>query len=151
MIDEGLAVLAAIDPALKTRALPLKAAIASAHVHGNVSDWPKVVALYHALLAHEDTDVVRLNLAAAVSAAGDSQSALKILRHLTLDTYQPYHATMAEVLARLGQFDAAAQAYDKAIELSENPLERGFLLARKSALFGQKKAGPEGPASQQGG
>jgi RNA polymerase sigma-70 factor (ECF subfamily) len=50
-----------------------------------------------------------------------------------LDGYQPFHATRAELLARLGHPDAAA-AYDRAIELSTNATERRFLEGRRAEV-----------------
>ena len=40
--------------------------------------------------------------------------------------YGPYHAARADLLRRVGSSEAAA-AYERAIELAANPVERSFL------------------------
>ena len=38
-----------------------------------------------------------------------------------LEAYQPYHATRADLLGRLGRREAAIAAYDRAFELTAKP------------------------------
>ena len=52
-----------------------------------------------------------------------------------LETYGPYHAARADLLRRLGRAEATA-AYERAIELAGNPVEREFLQRRLEALRG---------------
>ncbi len=47
--------------------------------------------------------------------------------------YQPYWAVRAHLLAELRKADAADDAYARAIELSEDPDVRAFLLGRQAA------------------
>jgi RNA polymerase sigma-70 factor (ECF subfamily) len=47
--------------------------------------------------------------------------------------YQPYWAVQAHLLAECGKADAADDAYARAIELSEDPDVRAFLLGRRAA------------------
>jgi RNA polymerase sigma-70 factor (ECF subfamily) len=51
-----------------------------------------------------------------------------------LAEYQPYHATRADFLARVGRSDEARAAYDRAIELTANPAERTFLERRRALV-----------------
>ncbi len=44
-----------------------------------------------------------------------------------LDGYQPYHAARADLLARVGRTAEAIAAYDRALELTTNAVERRFL------------------------
>ena len=72
------------------------------------------------------------------------------LRHFDADDerlarYQPLHATRAELLARAGDLEAAADAYRQAIALTLNPAERAALQAR-AARYGC----PTRPASPAG-
>ena len=47
-----------------------------------------------------------------------------------LDGYQPFHSTRADLLRRLDRSDEAASAYRRALELTENPVQRAFLEGR---------------------
>jgi RNA polymerase sigma-70 factor (ECF subfamily) len=54
-------------------------------------------------------------------------AALAALDPIEVDGYQPYHAVRADLLARAGRHHEAAAAYDRALELTANPVERRFL------------------------
>jgi RNA polymerase sigma-70 factor (ECF subfamily) len=47
-----------------------------------------------------------------------------------IDGYYLYHATRADFLRRLGRGAEAAEAYRRAIELTENNVEREYLKGR---------------------
>jgi len=47
-----------------------------------------------------------------------------------LDGYHLLHATRADLLRRLGRAPAAAAAYERALALAANPVERAFLARR---------------------
>ena len=51
-----------------------------------------------------------------------------------LADYQPFHAARADLLARAGRADEAVAAYDRALELTTNPAERGFLERQRAAV-----------------
>ena len=122
----------------------IKAAIAALHAQAasaDMTDWRQIAALYARLLAFEPSDVVRLNLAAALSEAGDPEAALALITRLDLEDYQPFHATRADVLRRLGQGTEARAAYLRAIELSGNPAEQAFLSGRMMALENEINGG----------
>ena len=57
-------------------------------------------------------------------------AALAVVDGLDLDDYHLFHATRADLLARLGGSPEAAAAYDRAIELTANAAERAFLEGR---------------------
>ena len=123
----------------------LQAAIAAVHADAPTAadtDWAQIVALYDQLLALRPTAVVALNRAVAVAelhgpAAGLAQlDALDAESPAALADYQPYHAARADLLARVGRADAAAAAYDRAIELSGTPTERRFLEQRRQLATG---------------
>lgn len=135
-IDEGMALIERAMARRKAGPYQIKAAIAACHSADGVSDWPQIVALYHALLRHEPTPVVRLNLAVAVAEAGALPAALQMLEALDaeLGCYQPYHAARAELLARGGDRDGARRAYDKAIALAASEADRAFLQRNLTGL-----------------
>jgi predicted RNA polymerase sigma factor len=47
-----------------------------------------------------------------------------------LDRYHLYHSARADLLRRLGRFDEAAYAYERALECALEPPERRFLQRR---------------------
>jgi RNA polymerase sigma-70 factor (ECF subfamily) len=53
-----------------------------------------------------------------------------------LDDYQPLHGARADLLSRLGSNEEAAEAYERALSLDPNPVERRFL-ERRLAEIGQ--------------
>jgi RNA polymerase sigma-70 factor (ECF subfamily) len=82
--------------------------------------------------------VVELNRAVAVGMASGPAEGLALLEPLLADSvlerYQPLHAAHAELLSRAGDADGAARAYERAIALSANAVERAELERRLDAL-----------------
>jgi RNA polymerase sigma-70 factor (ECF subfamily) len=119
----------------------LQAAITAVHVRGadtGATDWEQIAELYRALNQIAPSPVVELNRAAAVGFAAGPQAGLELLEPLladpALERYQPLHAAHADLLRRAGDPVAAARAYDRAIALSANAVERAELQRRLSAL-----------------
>ena len=50
---------------------------------------------------------------------------------LDLAAYPPFHISRAELLVRAGRPDDALVAYDRALDLVTNAVERRFLLERR--------------------
>ena len=112
----------------------LQAAIAAVHTDAATAadtDWAQIVALYDQLLALQPTDVVELNRAVAIAQLRGPRAGLEALETVGLDGFHLYHATRADLLARLGRRDDALAAYDRAIDLVGNQAERQFLVARR--------------------
>ncbi len=82
--------------------------------------------------------MIELNRAVAVGLADGHAAGLTLLEPLlgdsTLEHYQPLHAAHAELLSRAGDAAGAARAYERAIALSSNAVERAELERRLSAL-----------------
>jgi RNA polymerase sigma-70 factor, ECF subfamily len=53
-----------------------------------------------------------------------------------LDQYHLFHAARADMLRRLGQRECASKAYRRALDLTTNAVERGYLERRLVALTG---------------
>jgi RNA polymerase sigma-70 factor (ECF subfamily) len=115
----------------------LQAAITALQMESE-PDWPQIADLYGALVKLTPTPVVKLNCAVAVGFAHGPQAGLDLLAPLledpTLSHYQPLHAALAELLKRLGDREGASHAYQMAIELSGNAVERAELERRLRAL-----------------
>ena len=76
--------------------------------------------------------------AVPVGFAVGPQAGLELLEPLlgdpALERYQPLHAAHADLLRRAGDPVAAARAYERAIALSANAVERAELQRRLSTL-----------------
>jgi RNA polymerase sigma-70 factor (ECF subfamily) len=111
----------------------LQAAIASLQTDSPI-DWTEVAALYRELSRLTRSPVVELNRAVAVAESGHPAAALAIVDALELDGYRYLHSTRAELLRRLGRPGEAADAYRRALDLTQAGPERRFLRGRLAAL-----------------
>ena len=119
----------------------LQAAISSLHSLAPTyadTEWEQIAALYGLLARSDPSPVVALNRAVAVSFAESPEVALRLLAELEspLADYAPFHAARADLQRRLGAAEAARAAYERALELTDNPGERSFL-ARRLAEVGE--------------
>jgi RNA polymerase sigma-70 factor (ECF subfamily) len=105
----------------------IQAAIAALHAQDS-ADWRQIAALYEELLRIWPSPVVALNRAVAVAMSDGPEKGLSLL--VEIDGYYLYHATRADFLRRLGRGAEAAEAYRRAIELTENNVEREYLKGR---------------------
>jgi RNA polymerase sigma-70 factor (ECF subfamily) len=138
-IREGLARL---DRAVRLRRpgeYQLQAAITALQIQApEATDWAQVAELYGALAALNPSPVIELNRAVAVGLADGPAAGLALLEPLldepALEHYQPLHAARAELLNRAGDPAGAARAYERAIALTANAVERAELERRLAAL-----------------
>jgi RNA polymerase sigma-70 factor (ECF subfamily) len=119
----------------------LQAAITALHIQASdvdATDWAQIAQLYGALAKLTRSPVVELNRAAAVGFASGPDAGLELLGPLledpALEGYQPLHAAHAELLRRAGHEADAGRAYERAIELSANAVERAELERRLHEL-----------------
>ena len=68
-----------------------------------------------------------LNRAIAIGEVRGPAAALALVDELDLDNYHPYHATRADLLARLGRTSQAAATYQRAATMAPTDAERDFL------------------------
>jgi RNA polymerase sigma-70 factor (ECF subfamily) len=140
-IREGLL---ALERAMRLRRpgqYQLQAAITALHIQASdvdATDWTQIAQLYGALAELTRSPVVELNRAAAVGFASGPDAGLELLAPLledpALESYQPLHAAHAELLRRAGDAASAGRAYERAIELSANAVERAELERRLQEL-----------------
>jgi len=136
-----------LDRALRLRSEPerrglqIQAAISQLHVDAlaaNATDWAQIAVLYGQLEHIEPTPVVRLNRAVAVAMSAEPTAGLAMLSDpelgAQLDDYRYFHAARADLLARIGEFDEARAAYDRAIELGGSAGETELLRRKRAAL-----------------
>jgi RNA polymerase sigma-70 factor (ECF subfamily) len=140
-IEEGLAL---VDAGLrKGRIGPYQLQAAIAALHGEAArpeatDWPQIAALYGELARINPSPVVQLNGAVAIGMSEGPRRGLALIDELgavgELDRYHLFHAARADMLRRLGSFEAAAEAYRRALALMANGVERAYLERRLAAL-----------------
>jgi RNA polymerase sigma-70 factor (ECF subfamily) len=113
------------------------AAIAAVHARApswEATDWEEIVGLYDLLVEMWPSPVVALNRAVAVGLADGPLAGLAALDTLggepLLATYSYFSSARAEFLRQLGRSGEAQQAYEEALLLSENEVERSFLADR---------------------
>ncbi len=119
----------------------LQAAITALHMQapsGDTAPWAQIAELYATLGTLSPSPVVKLNHAAAAGFAYDADAGLELLTPLlrdpALERYQPLHAAHAELLRRAGDLAGAVRAYQHAITLTGNAVERAELSRRLEAL-----------------
>jgi len=119
----------------------LMAAIAAVHDEApswDETDWRELVGLYDLLVDVWPSPVVALNRAVAVGFASGPAAGLAALDALAAEPqlagYGYLAAARADFLRRLGQIAEARVAYEEALLLTENDVERQFLADRLRCL-----------------
>jgi RNA polymerase sigma-70 factor (ECF subfamily) len=142
-IEEGVRLLGRALSVGRPGPYQVQAAIAAVHAEAATSDetdWNEIVRLYDRLLELAPTPVVALNRAAAVSMLRGPEAGLRAIDEVAaggrLDGYHLLHSARAAMLDRLGDRDAAAEAFRRALELATNPADRRFLERRLAAVSG---------------
>ncbi len=136
-IEEGCAL---VERALRMRRAgpyQLQAAIAALHSQArrpDDTDWQQIAALYTELYRLQPSPVVALNRAVAVAMAVSAEEGLRRLDDSGLSEllgeYHLYHAARADLLRRSGRKLEAAEAYERALALTGNSVERQYLKRR---------------------
>src|SRR4051812_2427894 len=122
----------------------LQAAIAAVHAEApswDDTDWREIVALYDVLTQVWPSPVVALNRAVAIGFARGADAGLAALDALggepQLAGYGYLPAARADFLRRLGRVDEARDAYEEALLLTVNAVERRFLAGRLREVGGR--------------
>lgn len=115
----------------------LMAAVAALHAEApswEETDWSEIIDLYDLLLIAWPSPVVALNRAVAVGLAQGPEAGLTELSLLEDDPYlfeySYFASARADFLRRLGRNEEARLAYELALLLCDNEVERAFLLGR---------------------
>jgi RNA polymerase sigma-70 factor, ECF subfamily len=141
LIAEGCTL---VERALTTRRFGpycLQAAIAAVHAEApsaGQTDWPQIVGLYDVLLRAMPSPVIELNRAVALAMrdgplAGLQQVEAILARGELLD-YHLAHSARGEFCRRLGRWEDARLAYEKALSLTQQVPEQRFLDSRLAEL-----------------
>jgi RNA polymerase sigma-70 factor (ECF subfamily) len=115
----------------------IQAAISALHSQASrpeETDWLQITMLYGELLKRNNSLVIKLNWAVALAMASEPERGLSVLAELdatgSLQRYYLFHSARADLLRRAEDWQAAYDAYLKALELAQNAVERAFLQRR---------------------
>jgi RNA polymerase sigma-70 factor (ECF subfamily) len=130
----------------------VQGSIAALHANAKTAkqtDWRQIAGLYGVLLQIEPSPVIEVNRAVAVAMSGDLEQGLALLNELQqrreLVEFHLLPAARADLLRRLGRIGEAAEAYQRALGLATNDIERKFLRRRVAEMEqGSEKQGKEG-------
>jgi RNA polymerase sigma-70 factor (ECF subfamily) len=116
----------------------LQAAIAALHAQAATAadtDWHEIAALYRELHRLQPSKVIVLNQAVAVAMGEGLERGLALIDALDgLDDYYLFHAARADLLRRLKRPVEAGDAYQRALALTSNQVERNYLARRLTAI-----------------
>jgi len=149
LIRRGLAALERAEKLGGARGpYTLQASIAACHARARTSeetDWPRIAALYEALVQVTPSPIVELNRAVAVAMAFGPGAGLELVEALTLEpALRAYHllpSVRGDLLRKLGRCDEARAEFERAASLTRNARERELLLNRARACAeGQPEA-----------
>lgn len=110
------------------------AAISANHstaVTFEATDWNQILSLYDQLLSIDDSPVVQLNRAVAVSMVNGPEKAIQLLEYLkgekSLETYHHLYSALGDLYQQTGQVDQAIQEYQIAISHTEISTEKEWI------------------------
>jgi RNA polymerase sigma factor (sigma-70 family) len=143
LIRRGLAALERAEELGGARGrYALQAAIAACHARAPTAeetDWPRIAALYEALVRLMPTPVVALNRAVAFGMAFGPAAGLELVDALTsepsLKSYHLLPSVRGDLLAKLGRIDEARTEFERAASLTQNARERDLLRSRAAAML----------------
>jgi RNA polymerase sigma-70 factor, ECF subfamily len=134
-IAEGLRLLQRAIGLRRPGPYQLQALIAAGHAER--VGWEAIAQVYAELETLDPSPVVRLNSAVAVALAGDVERGLAMIDAIEgLGGYSYLHSARADLLRRAGRATEAAEAYNRALDLTANEAERRFLTRRLSETLG---------------
>ena len=137
LIEEAERDLAEASTYRRSGRFQLEAAIQSVHAdraRSGRTEWLAIARFYEQLMRISPTLGTRTGYAAAIAETNGPEAGLAVLDAIASDDvsgYQPYWAVRAHLLHMLGKTSEAADAYDRAIGLAEDPAAREFLLQRR--------------------
>jgi len=119
----------------------LQAGIAACHCLAESyesTDWKRILMLYDMLVEINDSPVVSLNRAIAVSKVSGAEAGIQTIQEIRnrkqLDRYYLLYAVLGEFQMTLGNFEEAAKSYRKALELTQLKSEQVFLMGKLEAV-----------------
>lgn len=143
-IAEGLELIRCALRVGKLGPYQVQAAIAALHVEAKTAaetDWKQISLLYKELLRFNSSPTISLNHAVALAMSEGPEKGLALLAEIgasgALDSYYLFHAARADLLRRLARTEEAVGAYQSALHLTANAVERRYLHRRIEELSGK--------------
>jgi RNA polymerase sigma-70 factor (ECF subfamily) len=140
MIQRGLAHLNLSAAGEEISEFHLQAGIAYCHCTAAsyaATDWQRILTLYDTLVETNNSPVVALNRAVAISRVRGPEAGLEAVELIhestALDSYYLWHAVVAQFHFELGAFPEAMRHFQRAWELTGVKGERRFLANRLRA------------------
>ena len=140
-IEEGLPLVEKALHMGRVGPYQLQAAIAALHAQAKTAeatDWNEIAGLYAVLARTTPSSVIALNHAVAVAMSRGFETGLEQIEQIAacgdLESYYLYHAARADLLRRLRRNNEALSAYERALSLSTNAVERRYLRRRMAEL-----------------
>jgi RNA polymerase sigma factor (sigma-70 family) len=122
----------------------LQAGIAYCHCAApthEATDWRRILSLYDMLIEINHSPVVAINRAVAISHVQGPEAALDAIAAISprelLDGYYLYHAVLAHLHCAVGDLEAAATGFRRALKLTELTSEQAFLRRRLAECGGR--------------
>jgi RNA polymerase sigma-70 factor (ECF subfamily) len=119
----------------------LQAGIAACHClapNFKETNWERILGLYDMLIELNDSPVILLNRAVAISKVEGAEYGIKAIEEIKdrkqLDKYYLLYAALGDFYMALNDFQNAATNYRKALELTKVHTEQQFLAHRLSLL-----------------
>lgn len=145
LIGLGLQHLAQSASGEELSAYHLQAGIAACHCTAadyESTDWPRILSFYDQLARIDESPVVALNRAVALSKVRGPQAGIDAVEAIrdrrALDSYYLLYAVQADFEIELGHMAAAAEHLKKAIDLAGLESERALLSKRLLECEGAK-------------
>src|SRR5690606_18336928 len=130
-IAEGTALVRRAFAHQPVAAYTIEAAIAAVHcdaANPDDTDWTEIAALYDLLLRADASPVVELNRAVAIAMRDGPEAGLTLIDALLergeLARFRYAHAAKADLLRRLGRSAEAREAYETALQFTEQEAEK---------------------------
>jgi len=144
-IDQGLAALEQALQMQKPGPYQIQAAISGLHSQAAgaaETDWNQIALLYQELAKFNPSPIVELNRAVAVAMADGPLVGLALIDEIgdteAMTGYYLFHAARADLLRRSDRLDEAKVAYQNALSLTRNDVERAYLQRRINEIEAQK-------------
>jgi RNA polymerase sigma-70 factor (ECF subfamily) len=137
MIARGMLHLTKSAAGKELSAYHLQAGIAACHCAASdyeSTDWPQILSLYDRLMELDDSPVIALNRAVAVSNVHGPRAGIEAVEAIEngsqLNSYYLLYAVLGEFEKQLNNFQAAVDNFRKALQLTELTSEQLFLSKR---------------------
>lgn len=147
LVAQGMFHLAQSAAGEELTAYHLEAAIAACHCGAadyESTDWGQILSLYDRLLEFDDSPIIALNRAVAVSNVHGPRAGLDAVAAMPgrgkLESYYLFHAVMGEFEQHLQNPKAAADYFRRAAQLADIKSEKDFLSNRLRECENQMRA-----------